>query len=273
VVGAAHHPKGAQVIRTEPINVGVVRAEPQLRNAYGFTWNLADPDNTISSLAVVRAEVEDRLGRVARVVLRAGQLYQYRDPVARVWFTSASAGVLSLDVAYDEGDELVPTPPAPPEPLDFLSEFRVCPSVAFGVDYTAGAPWREEFIRPSWARRLDLFMRWATIGRTGPWTTQPFLNRLDGLPVDGAASAYDLHKYVTGTPMIVGQGVTPTARVLLGSFGTVVANAGGGVTGAAPQRIEIPQPITRVDVCGLPTNDNINNALPYLGRIEAEWRR
>jgi hypothetical protein len=155
------------VIRTEPLPVAAVRAEPQLRNAFGFTWNLADPDNTISALAVVRAEVEDRFGRVSRVVLRAGQLYEYREPVERVWFTCAAPGVLSLDVAYEEGDKLVPTPPpAPDVPRLIRREAEFVSPV--GWSWSDGILTSPQYSRPPGASRCTVWSRWAPYSSNAP---------------------------------------------------------------------------------------------------------
>jgi hypothetical protein len=157
------------VIRTEPVLVAAVRADPQLRNVFAFTWNLADPENTVSALAVVRAEVEDRHGRISRLLLRAGQAYEYADPAARVWLTCTAPGLLVLDVAYDEGDRLTPTPPAPPEPTSYEDAVVVLPE-GYVID-TGNGTEVAVFEKPAWKPKgaavwthnggIDPFRNWS----------------------------------------------------------------------------------------------------------------
>ncbi len=90
------------MLRTDTVNVGAVRGDPQIRNAYGFAWNVSTPENTLSpGVVVLRAEVELEDGTVRRLTLRPGAWYGAEQLMTRVWLTSSIVGVGVFDWADD----------------------------------------------------------------------------------------------------------------------------------------------------------------------------
>jgi hypothetical protein len=160
------------VIRSEAVEIGLVRGAPQLRNCFGFCFNPNVAGDTLagSLVTTIRADIEYADGRMTWLALRSGQLVGSTGRLmTRVWLTNANGGVLGLDVAYDQDDRLVPNPAAPSEPTSY-EESAVALPAGYVID-TGNGTEVAVFEKPAWKPKgaalwthnggIDPFRNWS----------------------------------------------------------------------------------------------------------------
>lgn len=225
------------MIRTEKHPVAIVAGEVAFVNVYGFGWDAADSDNTVTSDTKLTAIIEYENGHRVERVLRPAAWYGGQQIIRRVWLVAGAAGNVVIARGDAPGDVMtLPTPPTSTAPRTSEVLVGTWPANQLLANFgrlDVGAA----FSHPAWARSMTLWLESYATAKVGVGlpNTIAYVTDRAGTKIEEWSGADQMARYVRGA----NDARTMSPTYGLGAVGSKASGYGG--TDAMTKYISTPE--------------------------------